>query len=310
MNEVRPSGQRATGVDSVIDAVGLRGAPKLTTSPVCKSGMSFVELNCESENVGLTTPVCEDALLIALQLRPCPNFDLYAGGKLIRPKQFDAGGVVAIYDVRMNLCTDLRDPFHAINLYLPHKALKLIADDAGVPSIDELTHRPGHAFEDPIARNLLLSMRPALAVAQTEACPLFVDHVAMALATYVAHRYGSMRAPRRVYRGGLAAWQERRAKELLSAHLSGALAVSDLATACDLSVRHFTRAFHQSTGVSPHRWLLERRIERAQSLLRGSKLTLIDIAFDCGFASQSHFGREFLKTVGLSPGAWRRVVRR
>src|SRR4029077_17300235 len=130
MKEVRPRRQRATGIDSVIDALGLRGAPKLTTSPVCKYGMSFVELNCESENLGLTTPVCEDALLIALQLRPCPNFDLYAGGRLIRPGQFAAGGVVAIHDLGMNLCSDLPHPFHAIDLCLPHKALKLIADDA------------------------------------------------------------------------------------------------------------------------------------------------------------------------------------
>jgi AraC-like DNA-binding protein len=272
--------------------------------------MSFVELNCESQNVGLTAPVCDDALLIALQLRPCPNFDLYADGKLILPEQFDASGVIAIYDLRMNLCTDLRDPFHAINLYLPYRSLNLIADDAGVPSIDGLSHRPGHAFQDPVARNLLQSIQPALAVAQHEACPLFVDHVAMALATYVAHRYGGMRVPRRNYRGGLAAWQERRTKELLSAHLSGGLALGDLAGACGLSVRHFTRAFHESTGMPPHKWLLRRRIERAQSLLRGSKLTLIDIAADCGFASQSHFGREFLKTMGLSPGAWRREARR
>jgi len=309
MNESRSRLQDATGVDSVIEAVGLSRAPKLTTSPVCKSGMSFVELDCDRENVGLTTSVCEDALLIALQLKPCPNFDLFAGGKLILPEQFDAGGVVAIYDLRMDLCTDLRDPFHAVNLYLPCRALKLIADDAAVPYIDELAHRPGRAFHDPVARDLLLSMRPALAAPQGEVCSLFVDHVAMALATYVAHRYGSMDRPRHLSRGGLAAWQQRRAKELLNASLSGSVALGDLASACNLSVRHFTRAFRQSTGMPPHRWLLQRRIERAQGLLRSSKWPLSDIALDCGFANQSHFGREFLRTVGVSPGAWRRAAR-
>jgi len=107
--------------------------------------------------------------------------------------------------------------------------------------------------------------------------------------------------------GGLAPWQLRRAKELLSEDLSARVQLSQLAQACRLSVRHFTRAFRHSTGLPPHRWLLSRRVERAKQLLRDSLLSLTDVAVACGFGDQSHFTRMFSASVGLSPGLWRRV---
>jgi AraC-like DNA-binding protein len=111
--------------------------------------------------------------------------------------------------------------------------------------------------------------------------------------------------PKRV--GGLAKWQERRAKEVIVARLDSKLSVVEIADACGLSVSHFTRAFQQSTGLSPHQWLTERRIERAQSLIRNVELPLSEIAISCGFADQSHFTRVFTGVVGKSPGAWRRL---
>ncbi len=110
--------------------------------------------------------------------------------------------------------------------------------------------------------------------------------------------------------GTLARWQERRAKELLAANLTGRIPLADLAKACELSIRHFTRAFRGSTGMSPNRWLARLRIEKAKGLLTGSRRMLADIALDCGFADQSHFTRAFLRAVGLTPGAWQRLHRR
>ncbi|MBO3760455.1 helix-turn-helix domain-containing protein [Ciceribacter sp. L1K22] len=107
--------------------------------------------------------------------------------------------------------------------------------------------------------------------------------------------------------GGLAKWQERRAKELIAARLSDKLSVPEVAEACGLSPSHFTRAFRKSTGLTPYQWLTERRVERAEALLlRDVDLSLSDIAVSCGFADQSHFTRVFKAVVGQSPGALRR----
>jgi AraC-like DNA-binding protein len=108
-------------------------------------------------------------------------------------------------------------------------------------------------------------------------------------------------------RGGLAPWQLRRAEALMSENLSVQVPLDQVAEECGLSVRHLARAFRQSTGVPPHRWLLDRRVKRAKELLPDSKLSLSDVALACGFGDQSHFTRTFTASVRLSPGAWRRL---
>ena len=95
---------------------------------------------------------------------------------------------------------------------------------------------------------------------------------------------------------------------MLDANLDGKLPLSQLAEKCGLSTRHFARAFRQSTGVPPHRWLLSRRVDRAKDLLRDPALSLAEVALACGFADQSHFTRMFTTLVGLSPGLWRRMA--
>jgi AraC family transcriptional regulator len=291
------------------EALGLPDAPVLTTRAARGTGMAFLELNCERRNVGITHPVHEDAFLIALQLKTCPDFDLYADGRMIPPKDFDAGAV-ALFDLRTNLVSDLRDPFHAVNLYLPHKALVAMGDDGDIPRhIQELRHTPGATVRDPVARDLLLSMRPALAARPEETPELFIDHVALALSIHVARKYGDVSALPQMWGGGLAPWQERRAKELLDANIGGGITLADLARSCELSNRHFTRAFRQSTGMAPHQWLQQRRIEKAKQLLETSAAPLSAIALDCGFADQSHLTRTFSRVAGVTPGTWRRTKR-
>ncbi|MBA1155802.1 helix-turn-helix domain-containing protein [Microvirga mediterraneensis] len=301
--------RQAPTKNPVTEAVGLPDAPVLTTRAARGTGLAFLELNCERRNIGITHPVHEDAFLVALQLKTCPDFDLYADGKPIPPKDF-AAGAVAIFDLRMNLATDLRDPFHAVNLYLPHKALVAMGDHGDIPRhIQELRHTPGTTVWDPVARDLLLAMRPALAARPDETPELFVDHLALALSIHVARRYGDVAALPRQWGGGLAPWQERRAKELLDVHMGGGITLDTLARSCGLSVRHFTRAFRQSTGMAPYQWLQYRRMEKAKQLLEESSAPLSTIALDCGFADQSHFTRTFSRVVGVTPGTWRRLQR-
>lgn len=295
------------GASALADSLNLQGAPVLKTSTTCKSGLAFIELASGQDTAWTTEPFRDDAFLIALQLLAW-DFDLYADGRLIRPREFEAGAI-AIFDFRAGLAMERREPFHAVDLYIPRKSLDALAEDANAAVIDELRHEPGKALQDPIARHLLLAIRPVLAAPQ-RASELFIDHVAMALATHVAHTYGGMRARPDASAGALARWQERRAKELIAANLTGNIALADLAKVCGLSVRHFTRAFRGSTGMSPHEWLLHLRMERAKQLLKNSRLMLSDIALDCGFADQSHMTRTFQRCLGLPPGAWRRLQQR
>jgi AraC family transcriptional regulator len=107
---------------------------------------------------------------------------------------------------------------------------------------------------------------------------------------------------------GLAPWQGRRAAEMMRENLDGNVRLSELARECVLSVSHFARAFRKSLGVSPYRWLLERRIDHAKALLVTGDLPIANIALQSGFSDQTAFTRAFGRIVGQSPGRWKRAV--
>ena len=140
-----------------------------------------------------------------------------------------------------------------------------------------------------------------------EMMPLFTEGWAMQALAYVARTARAPHPQRAASISGLAPWQLRRAQELLRADLSENLSLERIATTCRLSVSHFARAFKHSTGLPPHQWLINARIERARTLLAKSATPLVEIAGMCGFADQSHFSRVFGRFVGASPGAWRRA---
>ncbi len=78
-----------------------------------------------------------------------------------------------------------------------------------------------------------------------------------------------------------------------------------MASACGLSRGYFVKAFYQTTGLPPHRWLIVQRVERAKEWMRNPNLPLSMIADACGFADQSHFSRTFMRLTGVSPRRWR-----
>lgn len=108
-------------------------------------------------------------------------------------------------------------------------------------------------------------------------------------------------------RGGLAPYKLRHVTDYCDRHLAETVAVSDLAALVGLSAKHFARAFAESTGQPPHRWLIARRIAAARCLLADTNRPLSAIALDCGFADQSHFTACFRRFVGLAPGRFRRL---
>jgi len=108
-------------------------------------------------------------------------------------------------------------------------------------------------------------------------------------------------------RGGLAPWQLNRATEILKANLDGQIALFQVARECKLSVSHFVRAFKQTVGEPPYRWLLQQRMDAAKELLLHSGLPMVEIALKCGFADQACFIRGFRKLLGTTPGEWRRM---
>jgi AraC family transcriptional regulator len=108
-------------------------------------------------------------------------------------------------------------------------------------------------------------------------------------------------------RGGLAPWMVRKVSTHIDTHLDSAISSTDLAALAQLSVYHFCRAFRESFDESPHKYVMRRRIERAQGLMLQTNLSLAQIAIECGLADQAHLNKSFHRFVGDRPGAWRRA---
>lgn len=118
--------------------------------------------------------------------------------------------------------------------------------------------------------------------------------------------YSTSSKPTALKERGLGPSKLRIVLERIEANLDGELRVADLSNEVGLGVRQFFSAFQASLGTTPHAYLLERRMVRAQAML-GGKASLAEIALDCGFASQQHFSTAFRKFAGVSPGTWRRT---
>lgn len=134
---------------------------------------------------------------------------------------------------------------------------------------------------------------------------LELDTWANVLGLEVLRRFTLQPAGKEIVRERLSEARLNRVKEYVEANLQGALRLQDLATEAGYSPFYFARAFKATTGVSPHQYVLERRVERAKLLLRAQQLSLAQVAIQCGFSSQSHFSSQFRARVGVTPTAYR-----
>lgn len=100
--------------------------------------------------------------------------------------------------------------------------------------------------------------------------------------------------------------QRQRVVDHIDAHLGADLSIVALAREIDLSPHHFAQRFKATLGLTPHRYVLQRRLDRAQLLLRTTAIPIAEIALTLGFASQSHFTQVFRSQRGVTPAAARK----
>ena len=313
MREHRQTGQRQDDRGGETGAVGqrlaklfqIKAAPAFTVRKLGVTKMAVTEIRSDDPVLGLTPPVpTEDAFLLSLMFRACDNHETWENGRPY-PRHTVAAGEFLLRDLKRGQAALIEQPHHSLQLYLPREALDEIADDADARRIGELRYRPGVPINDRIVWNLGSCLLPALEHPE-QANRLFLEHVTLALGTHVAQTYGDLKPLSKAHKGGLTDWQEKRAKELLSASLRGGVSLREVAEQCGLSVNYFSRAFKVSTGLAPHQWFIRRRVEVAKAVLSNPHISLAEVALICGFADQSHFTRVFSHVMGISPGAWRR----
>jgi AraC family transcriptional regulator len=212
-------------------------------------------------------------------------------------------GVVTIIPTGSSSRWDIPGPINVIQLYLPHKTLERVAGEAEMAAFGDLLERTGHP--DLITSRLLMSAADALeGSAALDA--LFRQQITDLLATRVLAAHAGVPTIFQPTVGGLSPAVLRRAIERLRSDSDADVSLAALASDAGLSRFHFCRAFKESTGLSPHAWLRQHRLEQAMSMLRDSDESIVSIAAALGYASQTAFAAAFRKLTNETPSDWRR----
>ncbi|OLP62541.1 AraC family transcriptional regulator [Xaviernesmea oryzae] len=197
---------------------------------------------------------------------------------------------------------ELSGSFDFILMEISPAGLERIADGADCAALAALADVTGE--DDPVLGGLARALF-ASAGGGAVPSPLFVEQMAAAIGTHLVTRYGDRR--RGTPRGRrLSTRQAAEVQDMLRARLAGDVCIDTLAAACKLSRSTFLRAFRETTGRTPHNFLIEQRIDKARDLLLNSAASLSEIARDCGFSDQAHFSRVFAARLGAPPSVWRR----
>lgn len=187
------------------------------------------------------------------------------------------------------------DPLHAV-----------AADDPrGVGGVEYrgFTNRP-----DPFVHQVARALRDE-AISGGIGGSIFVDSLTTALSLHLARKYSNMAPRTDTNRQALAGKSLSDVVSFIQDELSRDLRLTRLASVAGMDRSHFCRAFKEATGRSPHRYVLERRVERAAEFLTGSRLPISEIALAVGFSSQSHLTTAFRRSSGETPHAFRAARR-
>ncbi len=135
---------------------------------------------------------------------------------------------------------------------------------------------------------------------------LYSETIANTLAVHLLKNY-STAIERRLSKGGLTGYRLKQVTDYINDNLDQDLTLAELAAVSGLSRFHFSRAFRNSTGLTPQKYLMAKRVERAKQLLASSDIPIVEVSLMTGFKNQSHFTSLFRRFTSLTPRNWRQI---
>jgi AraC family transcriptional regulator len=216
-----------------------------------------------------------------------------------------SAGSMSICEFNQPRRMEMRNPANVALVLLQNEILEHALRDSTRPTRVEVQER--HGLQDQTMRRLM----EILLYEKRQGFPsgaLFLDSIAAALASHLIHYYsaGVPLTARSV--GGIAPSTLRRCIALMEARLEGDLGLDELACEAGLSTSHFIRSFRESAGKTPYQFLLDLRVQKAQTLMRNPHKSLAEIARSTGFADQHHLARVFRRIAGITPSTYRRSL--
>jgi AraC family transcriptional regulator len=210
-----------------------------------------------------------------------------------------------LYEMRWKVTGPLPYQAMVVSLALPVflRAMKdVFGKDAEAVSLRDIS-----GFQDAFLASLMERLLVELHLGR-QASPFFIQGAAQALAVHLARNYtfvsGQMQDQRKGW--GLPGFTVRRISDLMASNLADDFCLARLAREAEMSEFHFSRMFKRTTGRSPSQYFISLKMERARTLLRQTRRSVIEIGLELGYTSPSHFAQVFRRETGSTPGAYRR----
>ena len=202
---------------------------------------------------------------------------------------------------------ELSDRMECLHLYLPPALLdqSALADFDIDPARVEIAY--AHGLADQVLFHICSPLRELLHRPRQATDTLFVEGIQTALAAHLLGHYTIDRWRPPEKSPSLDPRRLQRVLDYIEASLKADIRLEELAAQACLSPFHFSRLFREATGLSPHRYVIDRRVQAARQELARSNLSLVEIALEFGFGSQANFTRVFRKATSLTPGQYREL---
>lgn len=188
-----------------------------------------------------------------------------------------------------------------IVLALEPQFLHKIADESGMSDTKLVRHL---GIRDPQIEYIAFALKSEL----DAGCPsgkVYGDGLAVAVAARLLGRYSAHVTTSHTCNALMSGYTLRRVTNYIEDNLTKDLTLAEIADVAHMSPHYFSRAFRNSTGIPPHRYVIDRRIEKAKTLLSDNYLPLVEVGLSVGFQNQSHFTTLFHKRTGVTPKVYR-----
>jgi AraC family transcriptional regulator len=262
---------------------------------------SFYLLDMEFPAI-IVPEISWDAVVIACYLdKKITRAEISAAGQKIS-RQFTPGSF-GLWKPHFPVGLIWYEPIHISKCILSVKHLERIA----LETVDRPRVNLTNCWwdrEDPLVFQIVQTLMGEMAAN----CPhgrIYGDTLIAALCAHLLFKYNDRTAYIKEYRGGLSRPRLNLALEYIHDRITDNISLLDIATELDMSQYHFCRLFKQSMEVSPHQYIIQKRIEKSQELLKKSSTKIADVAIEVGFANQGHFNFHFRKLVGITPRQYR-----
>ena len=194
----------------------------------------------------------------------------------------------------------------ALLLSLPQTFLRTIARESGLAD-ERLEIRNRFQIRDPELETLGWAMKRELESGYPSG-RLYLDGLALAVASRLVTCHSSVAKPPAQRNEGLSGHRLKRVLSFIEDRLAEDLSLEQIATVAGISASHVKTLFRRSMGVPVHQYVIQRRVERAKTLLTEDSLSMAEIALASGFSHQSHMARHMRRVLGQPPRVMKRML--